>query len=373
MSATGNAVYIAWNDNRDDGKHLQLYYRYSLDNGQNWSNETKLSNNTPGISQICYCPTIFANGDLVIAIMKNQVDSNLTVFASSDGGNNFSPSQVINGTYLGAYPSVISDGNNVYCVYDYNALDNYYISSIDGGNTWTYPSLITTFPTKSFFAYPVFIALSQPGPVIHLVWNMMNASTNGHNAIYYTNSNISSTIDTNYLDTTQSIWGSTEISSASTSGNTQTTSGTSVTSSGASVTSSGASTSSGNTQTSTVNTQTSTVTSSGSSGSSTGSSGSSTGSSGASTGSSGASTGSSGNTQTSAGTSAGTSATSGSSATTSGNTQTTSVTSGSSATTSGNTQTSKSGTSTSSGSSGTSDTPKVLVTLFNVIILFVLF
>jgi len=238
MSASGNAVYLVWNDDRDDGYTLQLYYRYSLNNGKNWSNETKMSNNSALVQQSCYSPTVSANGNSVILMMLNSYDRKLTCFVSNDGGVTFNSSKEFGNASQPGYPLVVIDANNVYCVFGQigsGSLNNYYVTSSDGGNTWSNPTTVATFPTTVSFTTPIFIAITKPGPIVHIVWSMLT-SLGGHNAIYYTNSNLSSTIDVNYLDTTASDAGN--VSSGSSGGSTTTSSASPTTTSSVSPTTS---------------------------------------------------------------------------------------------------------------------------------------
>jgi len=69
VAASASGVHIAWTDDRNGNK--EIFYMYSLDEGQSWSNDTLLVNNNVTMSE---GPSINLSGDAVHLIWKDKRD-----------------------------------------------------------------------------------------------------------------------------------------------------------------------------------------------------------------------------------------------------------------------------------------------------------
>lgn len=184
MSAYGSNVYMAWNDNRLDLKHLQLYFRASNDNGLNWGAETALS----ALPSVCYSPTVYANGNNAHVFFSNTSGNPILVnyLKSLDGGQTFSNPVPITNISGSKYESAAADQENVHVIFNSGVASDdksYYVKSSDGGVTWSSAVPIGMWPSSVTYTPASFISVL--GNVVYLAWTMLNA-TGGHHAIYYT-------------------------------------------------------------------------------------------------------------------------------------------------------------------------------------------
>jgi len=69
VAASASGVHIAWHDDRNG--NAEIFYMYSLDEGQSWSNDTLLVNNNVTMSE---GPSINLSGDAVHLIWKDKRD-----------------------------------------------------------------------------------------------------------------------------------------------------------------------------------------------------------------------------------------------------------------------------------------------------------
>jgi len=193
MSAFGNSVYMAWNDNRATLGPLQLFYIYSKDNGVNWGPETAMST----APSECYSPTVYASGSTVIALMRNS-SQHIVRYLSTDGGLHFTikPAYIeTTAQLLGrtGYPSLTINRatNSAFVTYGEieNALHNYFQQSTDGGRTWSAPSTISTWPAPVAASGPTFISHGQ-GNKIHITWPLLTSADNGYPTLTYSSTTI---------------------------------------------------------------------------------------------------------------------------------------------------------------------------------------
>ncbi len=226
IAVYGSNVHIVWLDGRDGGS--QIYYKHSLDNGTNWSVDTRLTESTTwsdhpsiavygsyvhvvwndgrnGPNQIIYKRSldngltwssdyIFANsianwssiavsGSNVHVAWVDSRDGNCEIYYkhSFDNGTNWSAdTRLTDSPYFSVSPSIAISGSNIHVVWEDNrdaTYQVYYKHSLDNGTNWSADTRLTYSTYVSW--YP---SIAVSGPYIHLVWT---DNRDGNWEIYY--------------------------------------------------------------------------------------------------------------------------------------------------------------------------------------------
>ncbi len=161
----GNYVHAAWHDSRDG--YFEIYYKRSIDGGNNWSADVRLSNDPQGSD----VPSISASGNYVHVTWYDQRDGNSEIYykRSSDNGDNWSTDiRLTNAPDNSFFPVIESSGNNVHIVWHdrrSGIYRPYYKHSSDHGVNWENDYVLNNEPN---LAHHPFIAVSGSG--VHVIW-----------------------------------------------------------------------------------------------------------------------------------------------------------------------------------------------------------
>jgi hypothetical protein len=116
ISASGNNVYVVWQD-VSSGKNA-IYYRYSNDTGVGFRGVRELSKTISVNGESALYPQISASGNSVYVAWQDKVSGSKEIFlrGSNDGGNKFTGIKNLsrNNTGDSITPRVASSGNNVF-------------------------------------------------------------------------------------------------------------------------------------------------------------------------------------------------------------------------------------------------------------------
>ena len=153
IAASGDSVYVTWEDSRNGDQ--DIYFNRSLDGGATWlTDDVRLNTDAPGTAKSRF-PEIAASGDSVYVTWQDSRhggrDSGEIYFNRSlDGGATWLTSDIqLNTDLLGVadsfFPKIAASGDNVYVTWvdlrnditEYeNGYDIYFNRSLDAGATW---------------------------------------------------------------------------------------------------------------------------------------------------------------------------------------------------------------------------------------------
>ena len=163
--ANGSYVHAAWHDSRDG--YFEIYYKRSIDGGNNWSADVRLTNDPQGSD----VPSISASGNHVHVTWYDQRDGNSEIYykRSSDNGANWSTDiRLTNAADNSFFPVIESSENNVHVVWHDRRSSiwrPYYKRSSDYGNNWESEIILNN---EAINADHPFIAVS--GTTVHVIW-----------------------------------------------------------------------------------------------------------------------------------------------------------------------------------------------------------
>jgi hypothetical protein len=181
IMTSGSAVHVAWADNRNG--NYEIYYKRSTDGGINWGNDTRLTNdilNSIGAS------LGVSGSDVHIAWTDNRDDWNYEVYYkhSPDGGTNWGlDTRLTSSTGDSYFPSVSVENSFVHVVWYDNRDGNYeiyYKHSTDAGLNWGADTRLTNSSGESYLP-----SVNVSGPNVHVVWY---DDCDGNFEIYYKHS-----------------------------------------------------------------------------------------------------------------------------------------------------------------------------------------
>ena len=179
IAATGNVVHVVWEEQLMG--NMEIFYKRSADGGISWSEGTYLTSAPDSSTHASVC----VSGSLVSVVWYDYRDGgNPEIYykRSTNGGINWSAdTRLTNNTHYSYCPSVSSSGNNVHVVWhdDRNGIsDIYYKRSTNGGSNWSADTRLTFFPSNES-AIP---SVAASGDNIHLVWY---DTRDGNLEIYY--------------------------------------------------------------------------------------------------------------------------------------------------------------------------------------------
>jgi hypothetical protein len=164
LAASGNNVYVVWTDNSNG--NLDVYLAKSIDAGSSFAT-INLSNN----SGYSYTPQIAASGNNVYVVWTDNSNGNLDVYLakSIDAGSSFATINLSNNPGIASDPQIVAYNSSVYVVYSEDGLggspDIYFVSSADGGNSFTAP---VDLSNTNGYSYTPQIAAS--GNNVYVVW-----------------------------------------------------------------------------------------------------------------------------------------------------------------------------------------------------------
>jgi hypothetical protein len=185
---SGNIV-IAWEDNRDD-PNGDIYFANSTNGGNTFSPNKKINDDAGTNTQEDPSIAINENNTIYIAWSDDRdVDYDIYLSNSTNGGNSFSPNQRINDGALDAWhrePSIsVDDMGTIYVASTRSESGDSNISfsfSTDGGNTFS-PNITVSDASSGIQNHPS-LTLSEYGN-IYIAWE---DSRNINDDIYFTNS-----------------------------------------------------------------------------------------------------------------------------------------------------------------------------------------
>jgi hypothetical protein len=168
----GDNVYVVWTDNTPAPDNFDIFFSFSQNGGQTFSDPFNISNST-GISGN---PQISVEGNNVYVVWE---DNNDIFFArSTDGGLTFSEPPLENiseSTGDSSQPQISSDGDNVYVVWQVITPGNsdvFFARSTDGGLTFSEPPLENISENPGFSSQP---QISVEGNNVYVIWEDNNA------------------------------------------------------------------------------------------------------------------------------------------------------------------------------------------------------
>ncbi len=178
LAVSGQNVHIAWYDMRDG--NTEVYYKRSTNGGINWGSDTRLTNNSSASTFASLC----CSGNNIYIVWTDTRDGNEEIYfkKSLDNGNTWSAdTRLTNNDVESRNPSITVSGNYLFVAWsDYRSISvfrTYYKISTDNGQTWG----ADTYLPNSYYAYRPCIYAS--GPNVHCVWEDGRANINPD--IYY--------------------------------------------------------------------------------------------------------------------------------------------------------------------------------------------
>jgi hypothetical protein len=141
ISASGNNVYVVWQDYSAATNNIDIYFRKSTDGGASFTDVINLSNNA-GVSQNFQ---LITSGNNVYVVWQDGTPGNYEVFftASTTGGASFTDViNLSNNAGVSSLPQISTSQNNVFVVWQDNSLGNYEVffrSSFDHGSNFNNP------------------------------------------------------------------------------------------------------------------------------------------------------------------------------------------------------------------------------------------
>lgn len=182
VATSDSNVYVVWVDDRDAGSfEEEIYFKYSTDNGVNWSSDIRLTNNA---GRSAY-PTLGVYGSNIHVVWedwRDGVSQEVYYKRSTNAGSTWS-SDIRLSDFPDAsnLPSIAVSGINVHVVW-YDSRDGnqeiYYKVSTDNGASWGPDTRLTNALGISY--YPS-IAIS--GSNVHVVWS--DARDDPRYEVYY--------------------------------------------------------------------------------------------------------------------------------------------------------------------------------------------
>lgn len=158
-----NKIYVVWQDERDNDK--EIYFKYSTDNGANWSGDVRLTNNV-GESEAPALAVEESNINVVWSDSRNGIGNAEIYFKhSTDGGLNWTDDIRITNTAIASNrPSIAVSSNLIHISWN-EVWEIYYKRSNDFGLTWETETRITNNSSDSQNS---FVAISDSA--VHLIW-----------------------------------------------------------------------------------------------------------------------------------------------------------------------------------------------------------
>ena len=170
-----NTIYVVWQDERDNDK--EIYFKYSTDNGTNWSGDIRLTNSV-GESE---APTIAVEEAIINVVWsdsRNGIGNGEIYYKkSTDAGLNWSEDiRVTNTPFASGRPSVAVSSNFVHLSWD-EVWEIYYTRSTDSGISWETETRITDNSSDSQNSFVI-----ASDSAVHLIWQDNPANNDD---IYY--------------------------------------------------------------------------------------------------------------------------------------------------------------------------------------------
>ncbi len=181
IASNGSTIHVVWQDLRDG--NYEIYYKVSTNSGNNWSGDTRLTNNFASSTN----PAIFISVNKVSIVWNDDRDGNNEIYFkhSIDGGYNWEPViRITNNSNSSTNPSISGLSDNIYVTWQDNRDGNYeiyYNFSSNMGTSWGSDTRLTNDAASSklpcISAEPM-----SPQSYVHVAWQ---DDRDGNNEIYY--------------------------------------------------------------------------------------------------------------------------------------------------------------------------------------------
>lgn len=198
-----NYLHAVWCDNRDG--NYEIYYKRSVDNGQNWGSDIRLTNNTA----LSYEPCISSYGSNLHILFSDERSGFIEIYymRSTNNGANWSNAlRVSADDSYHSYSAFIYASNYIYAAWldEFEGdLDIYYSRSSNNGYNWSAPVSLTNGNQAQ--KYPM---ISSTGSYVHLVYEDERVSLT-NTEIYYrrsTNSGVNWEFEVRLTNNSAQSW-----------------------------------------------------------------------------------------------------------------------------------------------------------------------
>lgn len=181
VAAWDSLVHVVWYDGRDNQGNAndEIYYKRSSDSGATWSQDIRLTNDVAGSTY----PSIAASGAGVHVVWMDTRSGNYEIYYkhSLDAGLSWNDDQrLTDNVTWSEFPSVAASGSMVHVVWTDQGDGNreiFYLSSIDGGTSWSAETRLTYAFGESEYSSVV-----ASGSAVHVAWE---DNRDGNREIYY--------------------------------------------------------------------------------------------------------------------------------------------------------------------------------------------
>lgn len=173
----GDTLHVIWYDSRNGNN--EIYYKCSVDGGDSWGPDTRLTNNT-GVSEY---PGIAISGAALHISWEDDRNGAMEIYYkhSLDGGLTWGDDiRISYGNYNAFLASIAVSGNTVHIAWQDERDGNdeiYYDRSTNGGTSWESEVRLTN--DNGYSGLP---SLGVNGSTVHVAWE---EDRNGNGEIYY--------------------------------------------------------------------------------------------------------------------------------------------------------------------------------------------
>ncbi len=182
VAVSDSIVHIVWQDWRD--KNWKIYYKRSIDDGETWGIDERISSNDPAFSRY---PSIAVCDSIVHVVWYDERDSNKEIYYKRSVNNGIlweDDERLTNDTDSSSYPSIAVCDSAVHVVWMDNRDGNeeiYYKRSVDNGILWETDERLTN---AAYLADHVSVACWDCfyDYDVHIAWTDYR---NGYPEIYY--------------------------------------------------------------------------------------------------------------------------------------------------------------------------------------------
>ena len=177
VGTNGLNVHLVWNDSRDGNN--EIYYKHSTDGGDNWTSDTRLTNNPASSTNPC----AGVLGPFVHVVWQDNRDGNYEIYykRSTDNGTTWGPdTRLTISSDSSCSPSISVSNSHVHVGWQDKRDGNweiYYKQSSDEGVTWSADTRLTNNSAVSQLP-----SLAASGPSVHVLWT---DTRDGSTEIYY--------------------------------------------------------------------------------------------------------------------------------------------------------------------------------------------
>lgn len=176
-----NNLYVAWI--ATENKRAGLYFRRSMNEGNQWSNPQKVSNRNSD----CFPPTIAVDSGIVHLAWIDYgetVGGEIYYTQSTDGGLNWKKNEILIGDARNAcHPSLYCKGNNIYLLWQDGDRKIHFKASYNGGRNWT--SEISLGKAGRYSCENAPPAISVRDRELTVAWTDLRGDTHGFTAALY--------------------------------------------------------------------------------------------------------------------------------------------------------------------------------------------